>query len=154
MFKPPHNCTHLTHEQSNAQNSPREASTVNESEEENFKTCTQLEITSCSFCFCNSNSSMKSKVSYIGWGDGTETYNNPRSWNLPPAQSLSHIWLFATPWTVAGQAPQFMELPRQEHWSGLPFPSPETYLTLVNYPALVILFNQVCVKVRHPPAVS
>ena len=28
MFKPPHNCTHLTHSQSNAQNSPSEALTV------------------------------------------------------------------------------------------------------------------------------
>jgi len=27
-FKPPHNCTHLTHLQSNAQNSPSQASTV------------------------------------------------------------------------------------------------------------------------------
>ena len=30
----------------------------------------------------------------------------------------------ATPWTVAHQAPQSMGLPRQEYWSGLPFPSP------------------------------
>ena len=29
-----------------------------------------------------------------------------------------------TPWTVALQAPLSMEFPRQEHWSGLPFPSP------------------------------
>ena len=30
MFKPPHNCTDLTHYQSNAQNSPSQASTVRE----------------------------------------------------------------------------------------------------------------------------
>jgi len=30
---------------------------------------------------------------------------------------------FATPWTVAHQAPLSMGLLRQEHWSGLPFPS-------------------------------
>ena len=30
----------------------------------------------------------------------------------------------ATPWTVAPQAPLSMEFSRQEHWSGLPFPSP------------------------------
>ena len=29
-----------------------------------------------------------------------------------------------TPWTVAYQAPQSLEFSRQEHWSGLPFPSP------------------------------
>ena len=49
------------------------------SEEENLKTCTQLEITSCLFCFCNSNSSMQSNISYIGWGDGIGAYNNPRN---------------------------------------------------------------------------
>ena len=30
----------------------------------------------------------------------------------------------ATPWTVAQQALLFMGFPRQEYWSGLPFPSP------------------------------
>ena len=30
----------------------------------------------------------------------------------------------ATPWTVACKAPLSMRFPRQEHWSGLPFPSP------------------------------
>ena len=29
-----------------------------------------------------------------------------------------------TPWTVACQAPLSMGFPRQEYWSGLPFPSP------------------------------
>ena len=37
---------------------------------------------------------------------------------------LSHIRLFATPWTVALQTPLSMEFSRQEYWSGLPFPSP------------------------------
>ena len=34
------------------------------------------------------------------------------------------VGLFATPWTVAHQAPLPVEFPRQEYWSGLPFPSP------------------------------
>ena len=37
---------------------------------------------------------------------------------------LSGVQLFATPWTVACQAPQSMEFSRQEYWSELPFPSP------------------------------
>ena len=37
---------------------------------------------------------------------------------------LSRVQLFATPWTVACQAPLSMEFSRQEYWSGLPFPSP------------------------------
>ena len=39
-------------------------------------------------------------------------------------KSLSRVRLFATPWTVAHQAPQSMGFSRQEYWSGLPFPSP------------------------------
>ena len=35
-------------------------------------------------------------------------------------KSLSRVQLFATPWTVAYQAPQSMEFSRQEYWSGLP----------------------------------
>ena len=31
---------------------------------------------------------------------------------------------FVTPWSVAHQAPLSMRFPRQEYWSGLPFPSP------------------------------
>ena len=38
--------------------------------------------------------------------------------------SVSRVWLFATPWTVACQAPLCIGFPRQECWSGLPFPSP------------------------------
>ena len=39
-------------------------------------------------------------------------------------KSLSRVRLFATPWTVAHQAPPSMGFSRQEYWSGLPFPSP------------------------------
>ena len=40
---------------------------------------------------------------------------------------LSHfhcVHLFVTPWTVAPQDPLSKGFPRQESWSGLPFPSP------------------------------
>ena len=39
-------------------------------------------------------------------------------------KSLSHVGLFATPWTLAYHAPPLMEFSRQEYWSGLPSPSP------------------------------
>ena len=39
-------------------------------------------------------------------------------------QSLSHVPLFANPWTVARQAPLSMGSSRQEYWSRLPFPTP------------------------------
>ena len=38
--------------------------------------------------------------------------------------SLSRVRLFATPWTVAYQAPLSMGFSRHGYWSGLPFPSP------------------------------
>ena len=37
---------------------------------------------------------------------------------------FSRVWLFATPWTVAHQAPLSMGFSRQEYWSGLPCPPP------------------------------
>ena len=36
----------------------------------------------------------------------------------------SHGRLCVTPWTTAHQAPPSLGFSRQEHWSGLPFPSP------------------------------
>ena len=41
------------------------------------------------------------------------------------AQSLSGVWLFATPWTRAHQAPPSMRFFIQEYWRGLPLPPPE-----------------------------
>ena len=37
---------------------------------------------------------------------------------------LSRVWLLATPWTAAYQAPSSMGFSRQEYWSGVPLPSP------------------------------
>ena len=43
---------------------------------------------------------------------------------LQSVQSLSHVQLFVTPWTVAHQAPLSVGFSRQEYWRELPFPSP------------------------------
>ena len=40
-------------------------------------------------------------------------------------KSLSRVWLLATPWTAAYQAPPSMGFSRQEYWSGVPLPSPD-----------------------------
>ena len=45
-------------------------------------------------------------------------------WKKVKVKTLSRVWLFATPWSVAHQAPLSMGFSRQEYWSGLPFPSP------------------------------
>ena len=38
------------------------------------------------------------------------------------AQSLSHVQLFVTSWTVACEAPLSMTYFQREYWTGLPFP--------------------------------
>ena len=44
----------------------------------------------------------------------------PGGGGLAPKPCLT----LATPWTVACQAPLSVGFPRQEYWSGLPFPPP------------------------------
>ena len=39
-------------------------------------------------------------------------------------QSLSHVRVFVTPWTIVRQTPLSMEFSRQEYWGELPFLSP------------------------------
>ena len=53
-------------------------------------------------------------------------FNETLIFSLHPtrAQLLSFVQLFAAPWTVACLARLSMGFPRQEYWSGLPFPSP------------------------------
>ena len=53
----------------------------------------------------------------------TISFSNAWKWNVK-VKLLSHVRLLATPWTAAYQAPPSMGFSRQEHWSGLPFPSP------------------------------
>ena len=50
--------------------------------------------------------------------------------------TLSCVWLFVIPGTVAHQAPVSMRFSRQEYWSGLPFPSPRNEHTSLASPAL------------------
>ena len=40
------------------------------------------------------------------------------------AQSLSHVHHFVTAWSIVHQVPLCMGFPRQEYWSGFPFPTP------------------------------
>ena len=51
------------------------------------------------------------------------SFSNAWKWKLK-GKSLSHVWLLATPWTAAYQAPPSMGFSRQEYWSGVPLPSP------------------------------
>ena len=46
---------------------------------------------------------------------------------------LSHVLLLATPWTAAHQAPASMGFARQECWSGVPLPSPSSFLAASSF---------------------
>ena len=50
------------------------------------------------------------------------SFSNAGKWKVK-VKSLSSVWLFATPWTAAYQAPPSMGFSRQEYWSGVPSPS-------------------------------
>ena len=63
-------------------------------------------------------------------------------------KSLSCVRLFATTWTIAYEAPPSMGFSRQEHWSGLLFPSPGD---LPN-PGIEPGASLVAQLVKNPPA--
>ena len=56
-------------------------------------------------------------------------------------KSLSRVWLLATPWTAAHQAPLSMGFSRQEYWSGVPLPSPRRTLIYVYLGCFPLLNN-------------
>ena len=55
------------------------------------------------------------------------SFSNAWKWKVK-VKSLSCIWLLATPWTAAYQAPLSLGFSRQEYWSGVPLPSPDKEL--------------------------
>ena len=76
--------------------------------------CTFTVVYSYDFCVC----------CYYKWGFLFCIYTYRYTYICMHAQSLSYVWLFGTSWTVAHRAPLSMGFPRQEYWSGLPFPFP------------------------------
>ena len=48
------------------------------------------------------------------------SFSNAWKWKVK-VKSFSRVWLLATPWTAAYQAPPPMGFSRQEYWSGSPF---------------------------------
>ena len=54
---------------------------------------------------------------------------------------LSHVWLMATPWTAAYQAPASMGFSRQEYWSGVPSRSPKYPLIITSPISIPILIS-------------
>ena len=61
------------------------------------------------------------QVKTLGWV--AISFSNAWKWKVK-VKSFSRVWLVATPWTAAHQAPLSMGFSRQEYWSGVPSPSP------------------------------
>ena len=59
---------------------------------------------------------------------GAISFSNAWEWKMK-VKSLSCVWLFATPWAAAHQAPPSMGFSRQQYWSGVPLPSPHLGFT-------------------------
>ena len=60
------------------------------------------------------------------------SFSSAWKWKVK-VKSLSLVWLLATPWTAAYQAPPSMGFSRQEYWSGVPSPSPSGCLTFTEF---------------------
>ena len=55
--------------------------------------------------------------------------SNAGKWKVK-VKSLSRVWLLATPWSAAHQAPPSMGFSRQEYWSGVPLPSLKFFISI------------------------
>ena len=65
------------------------------------------------------------------------SFSNGWKWKVK-GKSLSRVWLLATPWTAAYQAPPSMGFSRQEYWSGVLLPSPNSILKEMS----ILIFNK------------
>ena len=65
------------------------------------------------------------------------SFSNAWKWKVK-VKLLSRVLLLATPWTAAYQAPSSMGFSRQEYWSGVPLPSPDSKV-VSNIPTISLL---------------
>jgi len=66
------------------------------------------------------------------------SFSNAWKWKVK-VKSLIRVWLLATPWTAAYQAPPPMGFSGQQYWSGVPLPSPININILIHKREIIIL---------------
>ena len=84
------------------------------------------------------------------------SFSSAWKWKVK-VQLLSHVRLFATPWTSAHQAPRPMGFSRQEYWSGVPLPSPpqvytcsQSWTPLPSPSPYHLSWSSQCTSPKHP----
>ena len=70
------------------------------------------------------------------------SFSSAWKWRVK-VKSLSRVWLLATPWTAAYQAPPSMGFSRQKYRSGVPLPSPDNR---VHQPLVILCITDIEVK--------
>ena len=70
------------------------------------------------------------------------SFSNAWKWKVK-VKSLSRVWLLATPWTAAHQAPLSMGFSRQKYWSGVPLPSPILHTSHLSNVSVTSVCNRV-----------
>ena len=77
------------------------------------------------------------------------SFSNAWKWKVK-VKSLSCVWLLATPWTAAHQAPPSLGFSRQEYWSGAPVPSLTKLCITSIIPILLdIYFKNLCISMHR-----
>ena len=74
------------------------------------------------------------------------SFSSAWKWKVK-VKSLSRVWLLATPWTEAYQAPPSMGFSGQQYWSGVPLPSPNL-ITMMGLSFLFYNEENRCLKVQ------
>ena len=69
------------------------------------------------------------------------SFSNAWKWKVK-GKSLSRVWLLATPWTAAHQAPPSMGFFRQEYWSGVPLLSLWHQLSKFKFSVFVLWYEK------------
>ena len=77
------------------------------------------------------------------------SFSNAWKWKVK-VKVLSHVWLLATPWTAAYQAPLSMGFSRHEYWSGVPLPSLNTFSTK----SFMTSESWIFYKASHPSSID
>ena len=78
------------------------------------------------------------------------SFSNAWKWKVK-VKPLSRVWLLATLWTAAYQAPPSMEFPRQEYWCGvlLPFPRSVTSNSKIHWSHKVVLNSKLHCRITR-----